>query len=828
MGVAAWMALGTGLAGCGDSGGSSAGSSGGGSSGGVGVTEGNSTGPTTSGNSTGDVPTGGGSLGETQGETSASTSETGPVSTSEGVTTGPVADMGPACAETCLEGVCVAEVCCPINQACVDSCCGEGDVCSFQQCVTPGADCVDATDCPPDAYCEYTLGEMEKPPMCMGGVSLGTGKCLPTPPECEEGEEPVEGEPITCLPKCEVKPPADDFGIVLKAAWGGQVMPPYASDIMMSPIVVQLDDDDCDGKVNEKDIPEIVFSTFTGGGYFKQGTLHAISLKDGAFVDKFSVANVTQPGAGLAAADLDNDGVPEIVGCMNPGPAGNSCCDAVAQNTGVIAFKADGTTLWTQPDTAKVHCGYEAPVIGDVDQDGQPEVLVGWTLMDGKTGAIKKEIDPTHTWGQKLMGLADVDGDGLLDVLDGQRAYKADGTPLWDLRQGANQIVSGYHAVGDFDLDGKPEVVVISSGGPHTMSLIRYDPNAPGGAAVIRKGVDINNGISTKAFCNAGSEYGGGPPTVADFDGDGVPDVGAAGAVGYVVFSGKLMMDPNVASTDIDLWFKTTKDCSSAVTGSSVFDFNGDGKAEVVYSDEYHLWMYDGSTGSNLIPSTCNTTGTLWEYPLVADVDNDGQADIVVASNAYGVTCPDNNSKQSGLRVFGSAKGSWVRTRRIWNQHTYHVTNVNEDGSVPAVEVANWTAPGLNNYRQNVQPEGEFSAPDVTAAIFPLCDVMPYALVARVRNIGQAAVPAGVVVGFYAGDPDMGGALLGSGMTQKSLYPAEAEDVKIELAMPDPGLLDGSVPVFVVVDDGMPEHLWKECKVSNNKVEGSGYCPKPG
>ena len=96
----------------------------------------------------------------------------------------------------------------------------------------------------------------------------------------------------------------------------------------------------------------------------------------------------------------------------------------------------------------------------------------------------------------------------------------------------------------------------------------------------------------------------------------------------------------------------------------------------MVYSDEYHLWMYDGSTGNNLIPSTCDTTGTLWEYPLVADVDNDGQADIVVASNAYGITCPDNNSKQAGIRVFGSAKGSWVRTRRIWNQHTYHVTNV--------------------------------------------------------------------------------------------------------------------------------------------------------
>src|SRR5699024_3831209 len=119
--------------------------------------------------------------------------------------------------------------------------------------------------------------------------------------------EPMEGEPITCLPKCEVVPPVNDFGIVLKHYWGQQVAPPYSSDIMMAPIVVNLDDDDCDGKVNEKDIPEIVFSTFTGGAYYKQGTLHAISVVGGQIVEKFTVPNATQPGGGLAAGDLDGD-----------------------------------------------------------------------------------------------------------------------------------------------------------------------------------------------------------------------------------------------------------------------------------------------------------------------------------------------------------------------------------------------------------------------------------------------------------------------------------------------------------------------------------------
>src|SRR6185436_596112 len=116
------------------------------------------------------------------------------------------------------------------------------------------------------------------------------------------------------------------------------------------------------------------------------------------------------------------------------------------------------------------------------------------------------------------------------------------------------------------------------------------------------------------------------------------------------------------------IWQQPTHDCSSAATGSSVFDFNGDNKAEAVYSDEKYLRVYDGATG-NVLWQTCNTTGTLIEYPVVADVDNDGQADIVVASNAYAYDC--EGTKQSGIRVIQSQSKSWVRTRRVWNQHTY-------------------------------------------------------------------------------------------------------------------------------------------------------------
>ena len=61
--------------------------------------------------------------------------------------------------------------------------------------------------------------------------------------------------------------------------------------------------------------------------------------------------------------------------------------------------------------------------------------------------------------------------------------------------------------------------------------------------------------------------------------------------------------------------------------------------------------------------------------------------------------------------VWEDLSNNWVRTRRIWNQHTYHVTNVTEDGQIPRHEAPNWLDPGLNNFRQNVQTDGLFDAP---------------------------------------------------------------------------------------------------------------------
>ncbi|MCS6899908.1 MAG: VCBS repeat-containing protein, partial [Polyangiaceae bacterium] len=281
--------------------------------------------------------------------------------------------------ELCEGGLCAGGICCKAHLACGESCCEEGTLCSFGTCVAPGKACFDSSDCGESEYCERGGSEPSGSGGAAGQCSGGSGAegvCLPLPPICADGESGVgPAGQITCLQKCEVKPSFVDFTPELKYAWGGQVVPPTATDVMMTPIVVQLDDDDCDGKVTERDIPEIVFTTFASGAYTQAGTLHAISIVNGQIVEKWSVPGAFHAGKHIAGGDLDGLPGSEIVGCTTAGT--------------VQAYRSDGTLLWT---STLVGCGQ--PALADMDGDGKPEVVVEGGILHGATGATKAIFSP--------------------------------------------------------------------------------------------------------------------------------------------------------------------------------------------------------------------------------------------------------------------------------------------------------------------------------------------------------------------------------------------------------------------------------------------------
>ena len=503
------------------------------------------------------------------------------------------------------------------------------------------------------------------------------------------------------------------------------------------------------GDVTGDGTPDVVFTSFAGGAYTSAGTITAIDGATGA--THWSVAPGVYASAGVALGDLDADGLPEV--CT----AGTSYA--------VVCLDGAGNVKW-QAGTEMSYVG--CPAISDIDGDGLAEVILGRQVFNA---------DGTTRWvgaggvGYSMSYAVDMDGDKGLEVVAGSTVYDTDGSVLW-----TSPVGDGMTAVGDFNGDGGADLVVVVGG---TISLVRdgalvWSTATPGG--------------------------GGGPPTVADFDADDEPEIGVAGAYYY-----------SVIETDGSVrWSMPVQDYSSSVTGSSVFDFEGDGASEVVYADEVTLWVYDGSTGAVELALDGHASGTLYEYPLIVDVDNDGSSEIVLASNNY------TFDGYNGITVIGDASSSWVASRPTWNQFAYHITNINDDLSVPARQEKNWLS--WNNFRAGGTPEGpsDWLANLVPGELDVCVDECGGSVTVwpTVENNGQLS--ADNVLVELVGD---------SGVVIASTTVARVEAG--EVAVAEPITLTeaewGAAPIRVRVDGS---NIVEECDESDNMSNGGKWpCP---
>lgn len=532
---------------------------------------------------------------------------------------------------------------------------------------------------------------------------------------------------------------------------------PNSNLVVMTPAVIDL---------NKDGIPDIIFST--ADGYYNGFTLSNSKLRAISGADGRELWTITDPAyevngvAGVTVGDIDNDGKSEIL--------------AVTESaSSLIAFEHDGTFKWRSPEIwGGINWGSAS--IADLNQDGTPEIIVGATVLNNQ-GQIFWQGNSVGGVGRgdntslgPLSVVADLDLDGKPEIVAGKSAYRADGSLYWN----ASTPNDGFPAIGNFDGDPNPEIVVVSNG---LVYLLEHTGQVKWG------GISIPGGGR------------GGPPTIADVDGDGQPEIGVAGASRYVV----LETDGSVK------WTSATQDVSSGVTGSSAFDFNGDGNTEIVYRDERFLRIYNGNNGQTLYQLPMSS-GTAYEYPLIIDVDNDGNAEIVVAA--------DNKpgGLQTGIFVIGDLNDTWVSTRQIWNQHSYHITNINDDGSIPIREENSWQS--LNTYRLNLQTNyNPLAAPDLTASYLKTEDVNgKTTITTRIGNGGSIFVASGVNVAFYKGDPKAGGMILGTSKTTKELDVGAFEDVSLTIS-------SASIQNIWIVadDDGNGNGQVNECDEENNR-----------
>jgi hypothetical protein len=350
-------------------------------------------------------------------------------------------------------------------------------------------------------------------------------------------------------------------------------------------------------------------------------------------------------------------------------------------------------------------------------------------------------------------------------------------------------LPDGYSVVADFNGDGKPEVVLVASQATQAKVWILNGADGSPFLGPVTLPTTVHGSI-------------GGPPAIVASAGNGPPRIGVATSDYYWL----LEPDPTHATINI-LWHVPIHNYAASQGAAVSFDFEGNGNPAIVFGDECYLWVLDGETGQVRF-STSRTSNVATSDPIVADLDGDGHAEILYPSAGVdpsntGWGCLDAtgnpvtingarwqpgtvpNKSYRGLVELGSPDRSWVATRTLWNEHTYHVTNICDDtdhacpapnvyGAIPKVETLNWTLPWLNNFRENARSTGLFDAPDAAVTLAARCSSPPTLLV-DVRNVGQALLPSGVTVGVYEQTADGGQTLLTTLTTTHALGPNQTE-----------------------------------------------------
>ncbi len=465
------------------------------------------------------------------------------------------------------------------------------------------------------------------------GADTGSDETGPPADICTVDDGELSG-----VGPCEVVAPPDSFAPEVQWSFTG---PNGMVACMTTPLVANLTDDNGDGAIDLCDIPDVV-TVIGAQGETGSGMIVVLSGETGELQLMFGVG--VQGGVTPAIGDIDGDGLVEIVSAAVGGQ--------------LVAFEHDGTPKWTST-MAWASSQTGALALADLDNDGDVEIIAGSSVYDHNGDRLfAAPFDALYS----ASTAADLDGDGDLEAIFGHAAYHHDGTEYYVRPDIQAQIfsITAYPQVANLDGDPDPEVLVASESGIWVLEhdgAVKWSNFAPTGESN-----DWNR-----------------PVNIHDFDGDEEPEFAISSFFHYGVYE-----------VDQTAVFVADIGDVSGQAGGTAFDFLGSGIAQAIYADESTSWVFD--IDGNVLMSTPRSSGTWTEYPTVADIDNDGSAEILVGSDGIG---------SPTLQAIRDAEDRWIPARRIWNQHTYHVTNVREDGTIPQFEPPSWET--LNTFRTQAQ-----------------------------------------------------------------------------------------------------------------------------
>ncbi len=360
---------------------------------------------------------------------------------------------------------------------------------------------------------------------------------------------------------------------------------------------------------------------------------------------------------GVAAGDLNGDGKVDLAVALY---TGRGVSFLLGQGNGTFAAKQD---MSSSPNSAGTYNTIQSAMIAisDLSTDGKSDILWGaWghnfvSVLTNTTTANASTLTFANNMptgynpgisGPRGVAVTDIDADGYKDIVVGEGNgnklivyLNQSGSPgaftlfgsNWLFNPDSSVYVGNAHpwmvAVGDFNSDGKPDVV--GGGGFAGIFSVMLNNTSAAGTPAFQTANRINT--NTALGCVENKNL-----SVSDFNGDGKVDVVAtcatSGTDKAVLFLNTTATNATAAS-----FSTSTVDSTKGIKAVAAGDVNADGKMDLVTitadaADALHYFrgLGDGTFASP--ESFTIGTGTGPSKVILADVNADSRLDAIVTN----------------------------------------------------------------------------------------------------------------------------------------------------------------------------------------------------
>jgi hypothetical protein len=331
----------------------------------------------------------------------------------------------------------------------------------------------------------------------------------------------------------------------------------------------------------------------------------------------------------LAVGDLNNDGILDIVAASPSGSTGLGAGVTMLGNGDGFVFGKGGGTF--QPPITWTTAGATSIALGDFDGDGKLDLVSTYpTPGNGNVSVWLGKGDGTFSTATPFtagttpdtVAVADLNGDGKLDLVVGNHGsgnisvFLGNGDGTFQAPANYSTPAAGTPdslVVTDFNGDGKPDIAVAISG-----------INASSVALLLGTG----NGTFQAAIPMPSGFHSSGTLRIAagDFNGDGKFDLAVTDGATLSVLSG------NAAGAIPTPAMYSLVDAGAAINGTVVVaDFNGDGTPDIAVTTRDGIMVLSG--GSSPFQYLVNYNPFLGGAIAVGDFNGDNRPDIVTADS---------------------------------------------------------------------------------------------------------------------------------------------------------------------------------------------------